>query len=250
MDDVLKENERIDQLYSNDIKIIQNPEVFSFSLDAVLLADFARLPKKSASRTVDLCAGNGAVGLFMSHKTNGHIYEIELQDKLADMAKRSVSLNNLDDKLTVINDDLDNTFDYVQKDSVDVITCNPPYFPDLEDSKKNPNPYLAIARHEITTNLDKILTVCEGLLKTNAKAFFVYRPDRMLELFDAMQEHNVMPKRIQYIYPREGKESNMILVEGIKAGKNGGTKVLSPIFVYKDNSNEYTDFVRKILYGE
>lgn len=250
MNNLLKENERIDQLYSNDIKVIQNPEVFSFSLDAVLLSDFAKLPKKDSSVTVDLCSGNGAVGLFMSHKTRGKIWEIELQPRLADMAKRSVELNNLENKIEVVNDDLDNATNYISKDSVDVITCNPPYFPNLDNSKKNPNKYLAIARHEITTNLDKINIVCSDLLKTNGKVFFVYRPDRLLELLDSMKSHDIMPKVIQFIHPRKQKDANMVLIEGIKSGKNGGTKVLPPITVYQDESNDYTDYVRNVLYGK
>lgn len=250
MDNLLKKDERIDQLYSNDIKIIQNPNVFSFSLDAVLLANFAKLPLKTTSRTVDLCAGNGAVGLFMSHKTRGKIVEIELQSKLADMATRSIQLNGLQEQITVINDDLLNTYNYLNKDSVDVITCNPPYFPNIKNSKKNPNQYLAIARHEITTNLSDIFHVASGLLKTNAKIFLVYRPDRIVELINAMTKYNIMPKKFQFIYPREGKDANIVLVEGIKNGHNGGTKVLNPIYTYKKQSNEYSDDIRTILYGK
>lgn len=247
---LLHENERIDQLYSNDIKIIQNPEVFSFSLDAVLLANFAKLPNKNKSKTVDLCAGNGAVGLFMSHKTNGEIFEIELQNKLADMAKRSVLLNHLEDKIRVINSDLSKFNNYLAKDSIDVITCNPPYFPDLPTSKKNPNKYLAIARHEITTNLESIMSASSEMLKTNAKIYLVYRPDRLLEIMDTMLKHDIAPKKLQFIYPRKNKDSNMVLIEGINKGKKSGMKILPPIITYKDNSNEYSDYVRKLLYGE
>jgi tRNA1(Val) A37 N6-methylase TrmN6 len=250
LDNLLKKDERIDQLYSNDIKVIQNPNVFSFSLDAVLLAHFAKLPLKSTSRIVDLCAGNGAVGLFMSHKTKGKIVEIELQSKLADMAIRSVQLNKLQEKVTVINDDLLKTYNYLEKDSVDVITCNPPYFPNLQNSKKNPNRYLAIARHEITTNLSDIFEIASGLLKTNAKIFLVYRPDRMIELISEMTKHNIMPKTFQFVYPREGKNANILLVEGIKNGHNGGTKVLNPIYTYKKQSSEYSNDIRTILYGK
>lgn len=250
MNDFLKENERIDELYSNEVKIIQNPNVFSFSLDAVLLSEFAKVPAKAKSKIVDLCAGNGAVGLFMSHKTRGKIVEVELQDKLADMAQRSVELNDLTNKITIVNDDLSNAFEHIDKDSVDMITCNPPYFPDIKSSKKNPNPYLAIARHEITTNLSSILEICEGLLKTNGKAFFVYRPDRLPELINVMSDHHVMPKKLQFVYPRMGKDANIVLIEGIKSGKKGGLKVLPPIYVYKENSNEYTSYIREVLYGK
>ncbi|WP_318530490.1 tRNA1(Val) (adenine(37)-N6)-methyltransferase [Apilactobacillus quenuiae] len=250
MNKLLYENERIDQLYSNNFKIIQNPDVFSFSLDAVLLANFAKLPNKCRSKTVDLCAGNGAVGIFMSHKTNGKIFEIELQDRLADMAKRSVLLNNLEDKITVINSDLSRFNNYLDKDSIDVITCNPPYFPDLPTSKKNPNKYLAIARHEITTNLEAIMAASSDMLKTNAKIYLVYRPDRLVEIMDVMLKHGLAPKKLQFIYPRKNKDSNMVLIEGINKGKKSGMKILPPIITYKDDSDQYSDYVRKILYGK
>ncbi|KRM67800.1 tRNA1(Val) (adenine(37)-N6)-methyltransferase [Apilactobacillus ozensis] len=244
----LNENERIDQLYSSDVKIIQNPEVFSFSLDAVLLAYFTKIPLKKV-KLVDLCAGNGAVGLFLAHKINGSINSIELQTKLADMAKRSVLLNHLENKIDVFQDDLLNSFRHVPKDSVDIITCNPPYFPNFKASKKNPNKYLAIARHEITTNLDDIMQISQGLLKTNGKAFFVYRPDRLTELMNKMSKYGIIPKQVQFVYPRVNKNANIVLVEGIKSGKVGGLKVLPPITVY-NQKNEYNPLVREMLYGK
>ena len=107
-EDILLSNERIDQLYSSKIKIIQSSEVFSFSIDAVLLADFADSLKKKNSKIVDLCAGNGAVGLFLSQKVNGKIIQVDIQKRLADMARRSILLNNLEDKITILNEDLNN----------------------------------------------------------------------------------------------------------------------------------------------
>lgn len=136
MNSYLKADERIDQLYSKNISIIQSSNVFSFSLDAVLLAEFATVSKNKTKKVVDLCAGNGAVGLFISDRTNAHIFEVEIQDRLADMASRSVKLNNLKNQVTVINDDLKNTTKYVKKDSVDVVTVNPPYFLNYETSEK------------------------------------------------------------------------------------------------------------------
>ena len=140
-------NERIDQLFAEDIQIIQSREVFSFSLDAVLLANFPNIPKRG--KIVDLCAGNGAVGLFVSRHTQAEIIQIELQERLADMAQRSIHLNGLSEQMTVIQDDLKNAPKYLGHDAVDLILCNPPYFKDLPTNHKNPNEHLAIARHEI-----------------------------------------------------------------------------------------------------
>ncbi|MEJ6400736.1 tRNA1(Val) (adenine(37)-N6)-methyltransferase [Nicoliella lavandulae] len=245
----LKDDERIDQLYSQDIKIIQNPNVFSFSLDAVLLADFISVSKSPKTKLVDLCAGNGAVGLFSAHKTNGMIYEVELQSKLADMAQRSVQLNDLQNQITVYNTDINDIYAQIPKDSVDVVACNPPYFADLDTSKKNPNQYLAIARHEIKTNLNQVLSITSGLLKTNGRCFFVYRPDRLIELLDKMQANRLVPKEITFIYPRSDRDSNMILVSGIKDGRAGGLKIKPAITVYQDHSDEYTESIHRVLYG-
>lgn len=244
----LKPDERIDQLYSQDIQIIQSPEVFAFSLDAVLLADFAKLPARPSSQTVDLCAGNGAVGLFMSAKTRGKIAEVEIQPRLADMARRSVALNQLGDRMTVYEGDLAQVNQWLPKDSVDVVTCNPPYFADLPDSQKNPNQYLAIARHEITTDLATVVATTSGLLKMNGKAYFVHRPDRLLQLLELMATHRLAPKRIRLVHPKPGKEANMVLVEAIKDGKPGGLRFLAPLMVY-DQRGDYTPEVKALLYG-
>ncbi|MHA8138480.1 tRNA1(Val) (adenine(37)-N6)-methyltransferase [Lactobacillaceae bacterium Scapto_B20] len=246
----LKPNERIDQLYSQSIQVIQNSDVFSFSLDAILLANFIKVPKSAKTKMVDLCAGNGAVGLFSAHKTRGHIFEVEIQPKLADMANRSIELNNLQDQFSVYNIDLKDVYQSIPKDSVDIVACNPPYFPDIDTSKKNPNPHLAIARHEIKTNLDKVLEMTGGLLKTNGRCYFVYRPDRLLELLDKMRSHRIAPKEIVFVYPRSNRDANMVLVSGIKDGKLDGLKVKPPMVVYQDGSDEYTEVIHKILYGK
>ncbi|KRK49456.1 methyltransferase [Secundilactobacillus kimchicus] len=246
--DLLRQNERIDQLYSQNISIIQSPEVFSFSLDAVLLADFAKGPVKPTGQMVDLCAGNGAVGLFMASKSRGHILMVELQERLADMAQRSVILNHLDDRIDVLNRDLATITDTIAKDSVDVVTCNPPYFADLPSSKKNPNPYLAIARHEMTTNLTQIVMMTSDLLKMGGRAYFVHRPDRLLELTRELAEHRLSAKRVKFVYPKPGKPANMVLIEAIKDGKQTGLTVLPPLMTYGSDGH-YSDEVRKMLYG-
>lgn len=244
---MLQPGERIDQLYSQGVQIIQSKEVFSFSLDAVLLADFAQ-PKRY-SKIVDLCAGNGAVGLFLSQKTEGSITAVEIQARLADMARRSVRLNQLTDQMTVLEQDLATITEKIAKDSVEIVTCNPPYFPLSALSKKNPNPYLAIARHEIKTNLATILQVTSDLLKMNGKAYFVYRPDRLSELIRIAAEKRLSVKRVRLVYPKADREANMILVELIKDGKLRGQRFLPPLVVY-DQHNHYLPEVQRLLFGD
>lgn len=244
---ILKGKERVDQLFSTDVKIIQNKEVFSYSVDSVLLSRFPKIPKKGL--IVDLCSGNGAVGLFASTKTEAKIVEVEIQERLADMAKRSIALNELEHQVTMVNDDLDHLLDHVPRSQVDLILCNPPYFKSTETSKKNISEHYLLARHEITTNLDDICKISQQALKTNGKLAMVHRPDRFLEILDTFRKYKIAPKRIQFVYPKQDKEANMLLIEGIKDGSEDGLKILPPLIVHKDNG-DYTDEIFEIYYGK
>lgn len=245
----LNNHERIDQLTAHGVQIIQSPEVFSFSLDAVLLADFCRPAKRADRRIIDLCAGNGAVGLFISHKTAASIIEVEIQPRLADMAQRSILLNGLEKQMSVLNLDAKQIFSSVNKDSVDTVVCNPPYFPDLEMSKKNPNQYLAIARHEIKINLDQVINISSQLLKMKGKFFLIHRPDRFSEILAFLSQAQMAVNQVRLVYPKANRPANMILVEAIKKGSQQGMKFLPPLVVY-DQNNQYTTAVRQMLHGK
>ncbi|EHJ52061.1 GIY-YIG nuclease family protein [Streptococcus macacae] len=243
----LKKKERIDQLFSTDVKIIQNKEVFSYSVDSVLLSRFPKFPSKGL--IVDLCSGNGAVGLFASTQTKAKIIEIELQKRLANMAQRSIELNQLQNQVSMINDDLKNLMQYVPRSGVDLIICNPPYFKATKTSKKNLSEHYLLARHEIATNLKEICKVSQQALKTNGRLAIVHRPDRFLEIIATLQKYKLAPKRIQFVYPKLGKEANMLLIEAIKDGSADGLKILPPLIVHKDNG-DYTDDVFEIYFGK
>ena len=245
---LLKANERIDALSAQGIRIIQSPEVFAFSLDAVLLADFVRPNRKSKLQTVDLCAGNGAIGLFLNRKLGGHITEVELQTRLADMAERSVALNQLTERYTVINADVKDIYEYLSKDSADIVVCNPPYFKDLPTSEKNPNPHLALARHEIAIDLASIVAKMSGLLKMNGKAYLVHRPERLAEILTTFSQYRLAPKRLRLVYPKAGRDANMVLIEAIKDGKAGGLKVVPPLVV-ADQAGNYRPEVQAMLHA-
>lgn len=244
---ILKEGERIDQLFSTDVKIIQNREVFSYSIDSVLLSRFPEIPSRGL--IVDLCSGNGAVGLFASTRTKAPIIEVEIQERLADMAERSIHLNHLEDQVQMIHDDLKNLLNHVPRTGVDLILCNPPYFKVSETSKKNVSEYYLLARHEITTNLEEICDIARHALKSNGRLAMVHRPDRFLGIIDTMRQYNLAPKRIQFVYPKMGKDANMLLIEAIKDGSTDGLKILPPLFVHKENG-EYTDDIFEIYYGK
>ena len=244
---MLNKNERIDTLYAEGIQIIQSSDVFSFSIDAVLLANFPKIPKRG--KILDLCAGNGAVGLFISQKTQAKIEQIEIQPRLADMAQRSIALNHLEAQMEVHQLNLKDSLSVIKKDSLDLILCNPPYFKNLPTNEKNPNPHLAIARHEIHATLADVISVSSQMLKMNGRLALVHRPDRFLEILELMQHYRIAPKRVQFVYPKEGKDANIVLVEGIKDGKKAGLKILPPLTVYSKN-NEYTPALKAMLYGE
>ncbi|WP_295731983.1 tRNA1(Val) (adenine(37)-N6)-methyltransferase [uncultured Limosilactobacillus sp.] len=244
----LKPNERIDQLSSQGIKIIQSHEVFAFSLDAVLLADFVRPNKRRKLQTIDICSGNGAIGLFLNRKLGGRITEVELQPRLADMARRSVQLNHLETRYEIINADVNNIFDFVKKDTFDIVTCNPPYFKSLPTSQKNPNRYLAIARHELTIDLPTVVKQMAGLLKMNGKGYLVHRPERLTEILSVLEKNRLVPKRLRFIYPKPGKAANIVLIEAIKDGRPGGVTIEPPLIVI-DQSGNYTPEVEEKLHA-
>ncbi|WP_019777757.1 GIY-YIG nuclease family protein [Streptococcus sobrinus] len=242
----LLKGERIDQLFSTDVKIIQNKEVFSYSVDSVLLSRFPKFPAKGL--IVDLCSGNGAVGLFASTKTKAKIMEVELQERLADMGQRSIELNGLSEQVTMINDDLKNLMDHTPRSKVDLILCNPPYFKATKTSKKNASQHYLLARHEIATNLEEICQVSQQALKTKGRLALVHRPDRFLEILDTLKKYKLAPKRVQFVYPKADKEANMILVEAIKDGSLDGLKILPPLVVHKPNG-DYIDAIHDIYFG-
>lgn len=243
---ILKDKERIDQLFSSDVKIIQNRDVFSYSIDSVLLSRFPKLPKKGL--IVDLCSGNGAVALFAASQTPAQVLGVELQERLADMGRRSIALNQMEDQVTMVTDDLKHLLNHVKRSQVDLILCNPPYFKDLPSSQKNLSQHYLLARHEITTNLAEICQVAQQALKSKGRLAMVHRPDRFLEILDTLKAYKLAPKRLQFVYPKADKPANMLLIEAIKDGSSDGFKVLPPLIVHKEDGS-YSDKLEDIYYG-
>lgn len=240
-------DERLDYLLAENMKIIQSPSVFNFSLDAVLLADFAWLPIQRGN-ILDLCTGNAVIPLLMSKRTRGKITGVEIQERIYNMGVRSVKYNQLESRIHLIHGDLKNMPKELGYHKYDVVTCNPPYFQTPKPSEQNLNEHLAIARHEILCTLEDVVRVSSQLVKQGGKVAFVHRPGRLLDIVTLMRQYKIEPKRIQFVYPKQGKEANTLLIEGIKDG-NPDLKILPPLIVYQEN-DEYTKELRKILYGE
>lgn len=243
----LKGDERLDYLLAEDLRIIQSPSVFAFSLDAVLLARFVYVPIQKGN-LIDLCSGNGVIPLFLSVRTKGTITGVEIQERLYDMAVRSFKYNNLEHRLHMIHGDIKDMPSHLGNGKYDVVTCNPPYFPTPSKDEINENEHLAIARHEIYCTLEDTIRVASQLAKQGGKVAFVHRPGRLLDIVTLMRKYRLEPKRIQLVYPKQGKEANTLLVEAIKDGK-ADLKILPPLFVYQEN-DEYTPEIKEILYGK
>lgn len=246
---ILNPGERVDKLPSQNIRIIQNPDMFSYSLDAILLAHFADVKGKGKGQTVDLGAGTGAVGLFYSPKTVGQVILVEIQHELAEMSKRSIELNGLSDKIHVITSDMKNIFDKIKPGSIETVLSNPPYFELNDTTRTNQDEHYQLARHELTIDLPGLAQVANKLLKNNGKFYMVHRPDRLSDIFAAFASRKLMIKRIQFVYGKVHKEANMVLIEAIKSGRPGGVRILPPIIAYNEE-NDYTSEVKNILYGE
>lgn len=224
------------------MKIVQDTEMFSFSLDSVLLPHFVTL-NKNINNILDIGCGNGPIPLILSTRTNSKIMGVEIQKEVYDMAVESVKINNLDNQISVVNADINDYYKNLESDSFDVITCNPPFFKYLDTSNINKNDYKTIARHEVKLNLENIFNIARKLLKNNGVIAMVHRPDRLIDIIIEMKKNNIEPKKIRFVYPKVGSEANILLIEGSKNGKSG-LKVLSPLYTHLDNG-EYTGDVLK-----
>ena len=240
----LKEHERIDDLQRNGFHIIQNTQKFCFGMDAVLLSGFAKV--KPNAKVLDLGTGTGIIPILLAAKTKAaHLTALEIQEESADMAKRSVILNHLEDKINIVVGDIKEADSLFQAASFDVITCNPPYMIDTH-GLINPDAPKAIARHEILCTLDDVVRNAAKLLKPNGSFFMVHRPFRLAEIITTMTHYKLEPKRMRLVYPYIDKEPNMVLLEGCRGGKSRIT-IEKPLIVYQ-SPNVYTDEIYNV-YG-
>ncbi|MCR4787971.1 MAG: tRNA1(Val) (adenine(37)-N6)-methyltransferase [Lachnospiraceae bacterium] len=241
-DIILNENERIDDLQIRGLRIIQNPDLFCFGIDAVLLSYYARA--KEGDRVIDLCTGNGAIPILMSAKTDAESFTgLEIQEGSADLARRSVILNGLEDRINIVCGDLKNAVELFGGSSFEVLTVNPPYMTE-HHGLVNPDAPKAIARHELLCSLEDVISVSAGLLKPQGLFFMVHRPHRLVDIFSLMRKYGIEPKRMRMVHPYADKEPNMVLIEGSRGGRSN-LITDPPLFVYKDK-NVYTDEIYEI----
>lgn len=228
----------------NNLKIIQRKDMFNFSLDTVLLANFCTITK-DVKKIVDFGTNNAAIPLILSRRTNKLIIGVEIQKEAVELAKKNITLNSLDNQIKIVHSDIK---EFVN-DSIKVglVVCNPPFFKVDEDSNLNDNEFLTIARHEIKINLEEIIKSAAKILDNRGKFAMVHRPQRMIEILNLMQKYDIEPKRIKFVYPKYNKESHILLVEGIYKGKKG-LKIEPPLYAH-NNDGSYSDEIKK-MFGE
>lgn len=239
----VKKNVINDLVGYDNLKIVQNNEYFNFSLESILIPRFCILKKKI--KIIDFCTGNAPIPLVLSTLTDSKIIGVEVQKEIYALATESVKINGLEERISILNEDVKKLPDLFETDTFDLITCNPPYFKVNESSNLNDNYIKTVARHEVMLTLNDIFAVSRKLLKNNGSVVMVHRTDRLSEILTLMTNNNLQPKRIRFIYPKEGKESNLVLIDAKKNGKIG-VKVLPPLYCHNDDGS-YTSEVLKMF---
>ena len=229
--------ERLDDVLGyKDLKIYQNSDFFSFSLDSIILANYATIRLRDKN-IVDFCTGNGIVPMILSKRCNESIIGVEIQKEIADLATKSVLYNHLDDKISIICDDVKN-FSRKHLNEFDLLLCNPPYFKVEEKSTYNLSYEKTIARHEILLDLEELFDCAKKILKDHGNLCMVHRTTRLIEILDKLKKYNLEPKKIKFIHENIEKESFLVYIEAQKCG-NVGLIVEKPLVQY-DLSGNYT----------
>lgn len=235
-EEYLHPGERLDDLQRNGYKIIQNPEKFCFGMDAVLLSHFSDI--KKGSRVLDLGTGTGILPILLAAKTQADYFEgLEIQEESADMARRSIAYNMLQERIHITTGNIANASSLFGNHSFDAVVTNPPYMND-KHGLKNPDLPKAIARHEVLCNLEDVIREASKVLKPKKSLFMVHRPFRLAEIFQTLIKYHLEPKRMCFVHPYIHKEPNMVLIEAVKYG-NPMLKIEPPVIVY-ESSGVYT----------
>lgn len=240
----LKDKERLDDLGIGNFQIIQNPNLFCFGMDAVLLSGFAKV--KEGQNVLDLCTGTGILPILLAAKTKaGKLTGLEIQEESVDMAKRSVQYNNIQDRVEIEKGDVKEADRIFPHDSFDVITCNPPYML-CDHGLKNPEEAKAIARHEVLLSFEDVARVTSKLLKNAGDFYLVHRPFRLVELLDTLTKYHLEPKTIRFVHSYVDKEPTMVLIH-CKKGAKRYVKVEKPLIIY-EKEDVYTQEILDIYH--
>ena len=242
----LYENERIDDLQYKGLKLIQNKQGFCFGVDSVLLSDFAKGIKKN-STVVDVGTGTGIIGMLLCKKTElKKIYGIEIQKEVSDMARRSIELNNLEEKFEIINCNINDIFEHLQANSIDSVVTNPPY-KKINTGVKNEDEKQMISRHEVKCTLEDIIEKSSKLLKDRGEFFMVHRAERLVDIMCVLRKYRLEPKIVRFVHPKPNDKPNLILVKAVKYA-NEYLKIDKPLVIYDEDGNYNKEILQ--IYGK
>jgi tRNA1Val (adenine37-N6)-methyltransferase len=245
MDRCIREDEKLDELFDGRIRVIQKKTGYRFSLDAVLLAHFAaRIP---AASIIDLGTGSGIVPLILARKqANATIVGVELQPGLADMARRTIALNGLTDRVSIVQDDLREIRRRFSPSSFDLVVSNPPYYP-LDNGRINPDEEKAIARHEIMATVQDIIRASSYLASSAGAVLIIFPATRLMDLLTALMASGIRPRALRIIYSRMTGEAKLVMVEGCRTG-NPELQIAEPFIIYGADG-EYSEEMKRIYAG-
>lgn len=243
----IKENERIDDLQFKGLKIIQNTENFCFGVDSILLTDFAK-KIKNGCEALDLGTGTGVIAILLAAKTGlKHIIGVEKQEEMAELATRNVKLNNLENKIEIVNTDILDLCKLYPNDSFDVVVTNPPY-KKKDTGVINQTEKKYLARHELTATLEDFIKVSKNMLKEKGEFYMVHKPERLVDILSLMRTNNLEPKELRFVFSNVNKEPSLVLVKGVKSAKPF-LKIKKNLYIYDENEN-YTEEINKIYNRE
>ena len=222
--------EKLNYLFgAPELCVYQDTNSFLFSLDSILLPNFATITKKTKT-ILDIGTGNAVIPILLSNMTDAYIKGVEIQKDSCKLANKSIIYNKLEKQIEIIEDDIKHFYKITPTESFDLITCNPPYFKIENNSHLNSKINKTYARHELSLTLEELMKISKKLLKNGGRLSLVHRPERLVDIILLMKENNIEPKRIMFVYPKQNKDANILLIEGIKNGN---------LYVY-DNRDEYT----------
>lgn len=221
--------------------IYQNPEMFSFSIDSMLLADFVDI-KKDAKKIIDLGTGNGVIPMYLTLSTDAQIIGVDIQKEVLHLAKLSVEENGLSNQIKLLNRDIKGLS--LEYKNIDIVISNPPYFKYKESSIVNKTDYKTIARHEVLITLEELIVEAYKLLKPRGCFYLIHKPDRLTDVLYYLRKHNLEPKKIRFVYPKLNSKPNHVLIEARKQANKGNLTVLKPLYIYENG--KWTEEVLKI----
>ena len=234
---------RLDDILNYNLKIYQDSDFFSFSLDSIVLANYAKI-RKNDNKIIDLCTGNGVVPIILNKRYKKNIDCIEIQEKLVDLAIDSIKENNIDDYINVFLGDINTFFDNTYNNYYDVVLCNPPYFNTVDiKNVQNLNYEKKVARHEILLNLNDLFSCVKKILKNDGTFYLVHRPERLEEILSSLKKYNLIPKRVFFVHNNINKEAILVFIES-KLNGNDGLVVDKPLILYDLDGNETDEYKR------